>query len=113
MLSVEMQAIAKDLIDQFGDDFELVKTEIHGYNPITHRNDITETKLPAKGVSESVDSNEIVPGVINLTDQKITMYTESENIDTSWTISGCNIIHISKVGFQNRVIIYDAFVRCK
>ena len=111
MLSDSMIAIAKDLIDQFGDTIELSKVEIHGYNPVTHKNDETVTKIMTKGVKDAIASNELVEGLIRLTDAKITMYSEIADIDTSWRINDHNIIHVVKVGMQDKLIVYDAFVR--
>jgi len=108
----QMIGIAKDLIDQYGDDMTLNKIDIRGYNPQIHQNDQTVTDIPAKGVKDSVNAGEVLEGVIRITDSKITMYAEVDSIDESWTIDGCNIIAINKIGFQDKLVIYDAFVRC-
>jgi len=108
----QMIGIAVDLIDQFGDSVTLQKVEIQGYNPHTHKNDEVVTDIPAKGVRDSIKAGEVLEGVIRITDSKITMYAEVDNIDESWTIDGCNIIAINKIGFQDKLVIYDAFVRC-
>jgi len=111
MFSDPIIAIAKDLIDQFGNTYTLQKVEIHGYDPRIHKNDTTVTDITCKGVADSVNSNETVEGLIRLTDTKLTMYTEIDNINTSWTIDGSNIIHISKVGAQDKLFVYEAIVR--
>ena len=119
MLSDSMIAIAKDLIDQFGDTIELSKVEIHGYNPVTHKNDETVTKIMTKGVKESVTTAGYyvgqklgsMDGVIRMEDMKITMYSEIADIDESWRINGDNILFTTKVGMQDKLIVYDVFVR--
>jgi len=119
MLSVEMQAIAKDLIDQFGNTYTLQKIDIQGYNPHTHKNDITVQDIVAKGVPETIttggyysgNQQATLDGIVRLGDTKITMYAEVDDIDESWTVDGNNILFISKVGFQDNLIIYDVFVR--
>jgi len=50
--------------------------------------------------------------IINITDMKVTMYTAIDSINKDYTIDDCPIIHIQKIGIQNKLIVYEVFIRC-
>jgi len=99
------------VITSLGDDMVLTAVTITGYNTTTHKNDITTVDHPAKGVFSQVTSNEVVEGLIGLTDMKCTFYADDFDIDETWLINGQNIITVQRVGFQNKLCVYIAYIR--
>lgn len=99
------------VITHLGDDMTLTKVTIVDYNTTTHKNDVITEDYPAKGVFSAVTTNDVIEGLIGLNDMRVTFYADEYDIDESWQINGQNIITVQRVGFQNKLCVYIAFVR--
>ncbi len=99
------------IISSLGDDMTLTEIVSSGYNLGTHKNDTVRTDYAVKGVFSSVTTNDLVEGLIGMSDKRVTFYADMYDIDESWEINGQNIISVSRVGFQNKLCVYIAFIR--
>ena len=112
MLANDLAKLAITLINKFGDDKVLKSKANTHYDINKHKNVSDENVISCKGVVDAIDTSELVSGVINITDMKVTMYTAIDSINKDYTIDDCPIIHIQKVGIQNKLIVYEVFIRC-
>lgn len=106
-----VRAEVNKVITSLGDDITLTKVTIVDYNTTTHKNDITTEDFNVKGVFAAVTTNEVVEGLIGMSDMRCTFYADDHDIDETWQINGQNIITVRRVGFQNKLCVYVAYIR--
>lgn len=99
------------VINSLGDTMTLTKVTISGYNTTTGKNNTTTEDYTVRGVFSAVTSNDVVEGLIGMTDKKVTFYAEYNDVDESWLVNGQNIITIQQVGFDDKLVIYMAYIR--
>ena len=114
MFADNMQRVAKQLIDKYGNVAFIVKVTQGGYDPSLGVTDDLKELHGIKAYLEDIKTHDIITGVVNLGDIKALFHTEIE-IDKKDSIEiegkNYNIVSIKTATAQDTLILYELVIR--
>lgn len=116
----DINDIAQDLLQKFGDKGFLVKNSLGSYNPGTGKTSTSTTRTAVYYVQENYSLYEQSTGLVNTHDLKVTIAVplEHEEINelygfTLFNGTECNILQAKQISTQSTIVLYELQVRTK
>ena len=114
-LSTDLEVIAKDLLQTYGDKGKLIQRTLQAYDPSLGDRPVTETSFETYYVQEDytnyvIDTRLIVSGDLKLTFQTDITVDESYDFEL-YTGTRCNLLSVKMITSQDNVVIYEAQAR--
>lgn len=123
-LAPELLKVAKQLIDQYGEDAVLTEMPMNAYDPnnidppqINPTYDIKafiDTNKSAKITNRlTLSNNQVTEGLELTYDLTVLIYFDEAvgEILRSWLFNGYNIVDISKLGAEGKTVLFEIKVR--